>query len=137
MRVVLTGATGTIGRAVAGALRERGDAVVALSRDAARGRERLGEGVEVHAWPEPTLGAPPAAALAGADAVVHLLGAPVSQRWTERAKRSIRESRVAGTRGLVRGLAALPDGDRPSTLVSQSATGYYGPRDERPLDEDA
>jgi uncharacterized protein len=137
MRVVVTGATGMIGSAVVRALRGRGDAVVALSRDAARGRERLGAGVAVHAWPQPTLGPPPADALAGADAVVNLLGAPVSQRWSDDAKRDIRESRVAGTRELVRGIAALPDGERPAVLVSQSATGYYGPQDDRPLDEDA
>ena len=70
MRVVITGATGTIGRAVTDRLKARGDEVVALSRDARRGREALG--VEVHEWD--TVHAPPAAALEGADAVVHLLG---------------------------------------------------------------
>jgi uncharacterized protein len=137
MRVVVTGATGTIGSALVRALRERGDEVVALSRDAGRGRERLGAGVEVHAWPDPVQAPPPAEALAGADAVAHLLGEPVAQRWSAGAKRRIRESRVAGTRELVRGLGALPDGDRPSVLVSQSATGYYGARDAQPLDEGA
>jgi uncharacterized protein (TIGR01777 family) len=137
MRVVLTGATGTIGTALARRLRERGDEVVALSRDAARGRERLGEGVEVHAWPDPAHGPPPTAALAGADAVANLLGEPIAQRWSTQAKRRIRESRVHGTRELVRALAALPDSDRPRTLVSQSATGYYGPRDAQPVPEDA
>jgi uncharacterized protein len=126
-----------IGSAVVRALRDRGDAVVALSRDADRGRARLGDGVELHAWPQPARGAPPAEALTGADAVVHLAGAPVAQRWSEEAKRSIRESRVAATRELVCALAALPDGERPATLVSQSAVGYYGARDERPLDEEA
>jgi uncharacterized protein len=137
MRVVVTGATGTIGSALVRALRGRGDAVVALSRDAARGRERLGGGVEVHAWPDPTQGPPPADALAGADAVAHMLGEPVAQRWTDAAKRRIRESRIAGTRELVRGLAALAEADRPRTLVSQSASGYYGPSGDRPLAEDA
>jgi uncharacterized protein (TIGR01777 family) len=137
MRVVLTGATGMIGGAVAGGLRARGDEVVALSRDAARGRERLGADVEVHTWPSPAEAPPPAAALAGADAVVHLLGEPVAQRWTEKAKRRIRDSRVASTRELVQALAALPADRRPGTLVSQSATGYYGPRDDRALDESA
>jgi uncharacterized protein len=137
MRVLVTGATGMIGGAVTRALRERGDTVVALSRDAGRARERLGQGVEVHEWPQPALAAPPAAALAGAGAIVHVLGEPVAQRWSEGAKRRIRESRVATTRELVRALTALPEGERPGTLVSQSAAGYYGPRDERPLDEDA
>jgi uncharacterized protein (TIGR01777 family) len=137
MRVVVTGATGMIGSALVLALRERGDEIVALSRDAARGRAKLGEGVEVHAWPEPAQGPPPAEALAGAAAIVNLLGEPVAQRWSDGAKRRIRESRVAGTRALVRALSALPEGDRPRTLVSQSASGYYGPRDAQPLDEEA
>src|SRR5918999_1272969 len=137
MRVVVTGATGMIGSALVLALRERGDEIVALSRDAARGRAKLGEGVEVHAGPEPAHGPPPAEALAGAAAIVNLLGEPVAQRWSDGAKRRIRESRVAGTRSLVRALIAMPEGERPRTLVSQSASGFYGPRDAQPLDEKA
>lgn len=137
MRVVITGATGTIGLAVADLLRDRGDQVVALSRDPERGQRVLGEGVEVHAWAEPTQQPPPAEALAGADAVVHLLGEPVAQRWSDQAKEKIRDSRVLSTRLLVTVLKDLPDGDRPGVLVSQSATGYYGPRGDAPLDENA
>jgi uncharacterized protein (TIGR01777 family) len=137
MRVVVTGATGTVGQALTGALRERGDQVVALSRDERRGREVLGDGVEVHAWPEPTQAPPPAAALSGADAVVHLLGEAIAQRWTPEVKRRIRESRELATRSLVTGLQSLSDEQRPETLVSQSATGYYGPRGNELLSEDA
>lgn len=126
-----------IGRALTSALLARGDHVVALTRDERRGRDALGDGVEVHAWPEPTAAAPPAAALRGADAVVNLIGETVAQRWTPEAKRAIRDSRVLGTRSLVAGLQALPGVQRPSTLVSQSAAGFYGPRDEQPLDEDS
>jgi uncharacterized protein (TIGR01777 family) len=136
-RIVVTGATGSIGIAVVDALRARGDEVVALSRDAERGQAVLGQGVEVHAWVQPTRTPPPAAALRGADAVVHLLGAPVAQRWSDDAKRAIRDSRELGTRMLVAGLRALADQERPGTLVSQSATGFYGPRGAEPLDEQA
>jgi uncharacterized protein (TIGR01777 family) len=126
-----------IGLAVADALQARGDHVVALSRDPERGQRVLGAGAEVHPWPEPTQGSPPPEALAGVDVVVHLLGEPVAQRWTEAARRRIRDSRVLGTRTLVEGLLALPDGEGPSALISQSATGYYGPRGDAMLDEDA
>ena len=137
MRVLITGATGTIGIALADAARSRGDAVVALSRDPERGQRVLGDGVEVHAWPEPTQAPPPAEALSGVDAIVHLLGEPVAQRWTAEARERIRDSRVLGTRMLVEALAALPDAERPGALIAQSATGYYGPRGDAPLDEHA
>ncbi|MGA9858702.1 MAG: TIGR01777 family oxidoreductase [Solirubrobacteraceae bacterium] len=137
MRVLITGATGTIGLALADALTARGDEVVALSRDPERGQRVLGDKVAVHAWAQPNDEPPPAAALEGVDAVAHLLGEPVAQRWTDESRRRIRDSRVLGTRSLVKALNALPDGTGPGVLVSQSATGYYGPRGDAPLDEQA
>jgi uncharacterized protein len=135
MRVVVTGATGMIGRSLVSALLARGEDVVALSRDAARGRRALDDRVEVHAWGNPLAEPPPSEALAGADGVVHLIGEQVAQRWTDEAKESIRESRVASTRLLVQGLLALAPDARPATLVSQSATGFYGPRGPEPVTE--
>jgi uncharacterized protein (TIGR01777 family) len=126
-----------LGRELAAALRERGDGVVALSRDRGRAIQTLGDGVEVEQWRDPMRSPPPPDALSGADAVVHLLGEPVAQRWSQDAKRRIRESRVQATRTLVQGLAALPESERPRVLVSQSATGFYGPRGEEAIDEDA
>ena len=137
MRVLITGATGTIGLALADALTARGDQVVALSRDPERGQRVLGEGIEVLAWPDPNAGPPPAAALAGLDAVVNLLGEPVAQRWSDAARQRIRDSRVLATRSLVAALRSLPADGVPRVLVSQSATGYYGPREDAPLDEEA
>lgn len=137
MRVLITGATGTIGLALADALRARGDQVVALSRDPERGSRVLGDGAEVHAWAQPTEEQPPPEAFAGVSAVVNLIGEEVAQRWTDDAKARIHDSRVLATRSLVLALSALPDSDRPEVLVSQSATGYYGPRADSPLDEHA
>jgi uncharacterized protein (TIGR01777 family) len=135
--VAVTGATGTIGAAVCRALAARGDQVVALSRDAGRAKAMLGEGVTTFEWSDPNSTPPPAQALAGAGAVIHLLGEPIAQRWTESAKHRIRDSRVMSTRMLVTALRALGDDARPAVLVSQSATGYYGPCDDRALDEQA
>lgn len=136
-RILVTGATGTIGRALVNAVRERGDEVLALARDAQRAQRLLGGAVAVAAWPEPQQSLPPADAVASVDAVVNLLGEPVAQRWTARVKREIRGSRVLGTRSLVARLRELPGAERPRTLISQSATGFYGPSDDRPLDERA
>jgi len=136
MRVLITGATGTIGRAVADRLRARGDTLVATSRDPARARGALGADVEVHPWPDPTAAPPPADALR-VDGIVHLLGEPIDQRWTDEARRRIRDSRVASTRQLATGLDSLTEAERPSVLVSQSAVGLYGDRGPEILDEDA
>jgi uncharacterized protein (TIGR01777 family) len=133
MRVAVTGATGTLGRAVVAALKERGDEVVALSRSAHSAHEKLGADVEVVEWPEPKSSPAPAEALARAHAVVHLLGEPVAQRWSDPARAEIRDSRVLGTRNLVDGLRAAEP--RPRVLVSQSASGYYGPRGDERVDE--
>jgi uncharacterized protein (TIGR01777 family) len=135
MRIAVTGATGTIGAEVVRALRDRGDEVVALSRDPDRARERLGPGVDARAWADPKSEPAPADALTGSDAVVHLLGEPVAQRWSDAAKREIRDSRVLGTRNLVEGLRAAEP--RPRVLVSQSASGWYGAHGDEPVDESA
>jgi uncharacterized protein (TIGR01777 family) len=138
MRVTLTGATGLIGPALLASLGERGAQVTILTRDPERARAKLGE-VEAVRW-DPMSEPAPAAALAGRDAVVHLAGAPVAQRWSKKVKQAIRASRVIGTRNLVEGIASVEQtdaGQRPRTLVSSSAIGYYGAHGDEPLDEDA
>jgi uncharacterized protein (TIGR01777 family) len=75
--------------------------------------------------------APRSEDLAGCDAVVHLAGEPVAQRWSAAVRRRIVESRVEGTRGLI--AAMRPH--RPNVLVSASAVGYYGSRGEEVLTE--
>ena len=133
MRVAVTGATGVIGGALVRALKERGDQPVALSRDAERARAQLG--VEAFAWSSPKSEPPPPDALRASDAVVHLLGETIAQRWSDETKREIRDSRVLTTRNLVAALRQLPEGERPGVLVSQSASGWYGARGEERLDE--
>jgi uncharacterized protein (TIGR01777 family) len=136
--VTVTGATGLIGPPLIAALQDRGAQVSVLSRDPARATKRLSTAgrpaVEAFAWDllsEPA----PAEALDGRDAIVHMAGENVAQRWSAGAKRAIRESRVTGTRNL---LAGLRQADiRPQTLVSSSAIGYYGAHGEEPLDEEA
>jgi uncharacterized protein (TIGR01777 family) len=122
-----------IGRAIVRELKERGDEPVALSRNVASAREALGGDVEVHEWADPKTEPAPAAAFTEAEGVIHLLGEPVAQRWSDSAKEEIRDSRVLGTRNLVAGMREA--GPRLGVLVSQSASGYYGPRGDEPIDE--
>jgi uncharacterized protein len=131
MRVLLTGASGMIGSAVADALLARGNEVVGLSRDPSRARG-TNPTVTWHAW-EPTTERPPVEAFEGVDAVINLVGEEINQRLTPEAKERIRDSRVRATKNLVDGMAAAPEG--PKVLVSQSAVGYYGDRGEAMVDE--
>ncbi len=124
MRVLITGATGFIGTAIVAALRARGDRVIALSRDVERARRGLGAGVEVHAAELESPGAWQAQ-VQGVDAVVHLAGETIGQRWDGRIKQRIRDSRVESTRRLVEAIAAAPAAARPTVLVSASGADYY------------
>jgi uncharacterized protein len=133
MHVTLTGATGLIGSRLVAALLVRGDAVTVLSRNPERARAALGD-VEAHAW-NPVAGPARVDALSGRDAVVHLAGETLAQRWTAESRRAILDSRVLGTRNLVAGLRdAAP---RPRALVCASGVGYYGPRGDERVTEDA
>ena len=109
--VTLTGATGLIGPQLVRLLQGRGASVTVLSRDperAAASARRGGGG----ALGPARRSRRPARALSGRDAVVHLAGEPVAQRWSGPAKRAIRDSRVLGTRNLVEGLRGLRDAPR-------------------------
>jgi len=111
MNVAITGASGFIGRAVAENLQSSGHSVRAVS----------------------LRGALKPDALAGVNAVVHLAGEPVAQRWTAHTRDRILRSRVEGTRALV----AAMRGNPPQVLISASAVGYYGSRGDEILIESA
>jgi uncharacterized protein (TIGR01777 family) len=130
----MTGATGLIGTKLVQELTARGDEVTVLSRNPEKAAATL-PGATTAGWPDPTSQAAPTEALDGRDAVIHLAGEPVAQRWNDEVKRRIHESREAGTRNLVAGMraAAAP----PRALIASSAVGYYGPRGDERLDEQA
>jgi uncharacterized protein (TIGR01777 family) len=121
-RITITGGTGRLGSLIVDELRKRGDEVTVLSRS--RGDAR---------W-DPMAGPAPAEVLAGRDAVVHLAGEYLLQRWNDAALRRIRDSREIGTRNLVAGMRAAEP--RPAALISAAGTGYYGDRHD-PVYEDA
>jgi len=114
MRVIVTGASGLIGTRLGAALRARGDEVV---------------GVSLRSGP------PAPGVVSGSDAVVHLAGEPIAQRWTESSREKIMSSRTEGTRGLVQAIAAADA--PPPVLISASGIGYYGSRGDERLDESA
>ena len=124
--IAVTGATGLIGTALVDTLRARGVRVRRLVRKA------RGDSPDDVVW-DPTNAALAPRALEGVDAIVHLAGEPIAQRWTSARKKAIRESRVRGTELLARTIAAMER--KPSVLLSGSAVGIYGDRGEEILDE--
>ena len=132
MRVLITGATGLIGRALVPILLGEGHRLIALVRSEERARSLLGAEVETVA---PSSGVKSLReALERSDAVVNLAGESImGGRWTEVRRRALVESRVQLTRQLVGAIAeARP---RPKTLISGSAVGYYGDRGSEVLHE--
>ncbi|MCI0338529.1 MAG: TIGR01777 family oxidoreductase [Acidobacteria bacterium] len=131
MKLLVTGATGLIGRAICQRLASEGHQIVVLSRRPESARF-LSEG-RVFGW-NPEHGPPSAEVWDGVEAVIHLAGESVAaSRWTDEQKRRIRDSRVRGTRHLVDGLIDLAD--RPKVMVSASAVGFYGDRGDEQIDE--
>ncbi|HYY93831.1 MAG TPA: TIGR01777 family oxidoreductase [Pyrinomonadaceae bacterium] len=133
MKVIVTGSTGLVGRALVRSLLSDGQEVTRLVRGGAQ--EFRAPGTKAVQW-EPEKGVVNAAELEGHDAAVHLAGDPIAEgRWDDEKKRRIRESRVKGTRLLAETLAGLSE--RPRVLVSASATGFYGDRGDEALHEES
>jgi len=131
VNITITGASGLIGRRLLKNLGGNGHSLTVLSRHAGT---NVPPGVGVVAW-DPMKGPAPEDGVRNANAVIHLAGEPVAQRWNADVKRRIRESRVVGTRNLVQALSKLRN--TPRTLVCASAVGYYGSRADEVLREDS
>jgi hypothetical protein len=126
MKILVTGASGTVGSALVPFLTTSGHSVTRL----VRAEPKPGE----VRW-DPAAGQIDKAGLEGHDAVVHLAGESIAGRWTATKKKKIRDSRVQGTRLLAGTLAGLAR--PPKVLACASALGYYGNRGEEKLREDS
>lgn len=125
-RVAITGASGFIGTQLAAFLSTGGHEVLRV------GRGPVTPGVTDTTW-NPERGQLDAHAFEGVDAVIHLAGASIAERWSASHRAAIRSSRVEGTSLLAHTLAQLKR--RPRVLVSGSAVGIYGSRGNEQLDE--
>jgi len=137
MRIVVAGGTGFIGRRLCERLANAGHAVTVLTRDPEKAKGRVYHAVTIVTWqgfrgPTEEL----SKALGGSEVVINLAGAPIADgRWTPQAKEQLRSSREGTTTAIVTTLAKLTT--RPVLLMNASAVGFYGPRGDDELTEDA
>jgi uncharacterized protein (TIGR01777 family) len=131
MHLLITGATGTLGRPLCAELLRRGARLTVLSRQSPeRVRARCGAAVDV--WADLAAWTPEVAI----DAVINLAGEPIAdRRWTDARKAALRASRIALTEQLLQRLTAARH--RPAVLLSGSAVGLYGDGGDRVFDEGA
>lgn len=122
--VILTGGTGLIGKALVQALIGRGDKVVLLVRNPEKAKAELPNLAGYYAWDAMSESGEWSAAVASADAVVHLAGTPVAARWNDDYKKQIYDSRIMSTRNLVRAIAQSHT--KPKVFITASGIGYYG-----------
>ena len=126
MRILVSGSSGLVGSALVPFLTTSGHSVTRLVRSS--------PGKDEARW-DPAAGTIDAASLEGHDAVVHLAGENIAERWTPERKARIKDSRVKGTRLLAETLGRLAQ--PPKVLVAASAIGYYGDRGDALLREDS
>jgi hypothetical protein len=129
MKCVISGGTGFIGRRIVDRLLQEGHYVGVWSRKP--GMEKR-HAVASFSW-NPLDGEPPEDSINTMDAVIHLAGEPVAQRWNAEVKQRVRDSRVLGTRRLVDAIGRVKH--KPKVLVCASAVGYYGERGDEVLTE--
>jgi uncharacterized protein (TIGR01777 family) len=122
MKIVVSGGSGFIGAALLEALSAANHEVVCLSRSGSADKAVLPH-VRYEGWDGSEQGTW-VSAVDGADAVVNLAGASLSERWTAAHKKRILESRIGTTRSIVEAIRRVQR--RPAVLINGSAVGYYG-----------
>lgn len=132
-KILITGATGLIGKSVFGKLISRGYKIQVLTRNVGKARLKIPGAEEYVYWKYPYDSAENWSE--GADAVIHLAGENiVSGRWSEKQKEKIMRSRIESTKYIVDLISRASI--KPGVLICASATGYYG-NTKLPVDENS
>jgi uncharacterized protein len=126
MRIAITGSSGLVGKRLSRDLAAEGHDIVRVTRDPV--------GIDDVGW-DPSARSVAPHALDGVEAVVHLAGETVGQRWTASARKRILASRIDGTRLIAEAAAGLAE--PPAVLVCASAVGYYGDRGDEEITEES
>ncbi len=135
MKILVTGATGFVGRAVVKELLDQNHDVVVLTRNIAKAALTLGSKCRYFQWADNSTKAP-MEAFEGVHGVINLMGEGIADKpWDDAQKKKIYSSRIEGTARLVEAMAAMPK--KPAVLVSASAIGIYGDRGSEELSENS
>jgi uncharacterized protein (TIGR01777 family) len=130
MKILMTGVTGLIGRALSQRLKQGGHTIVGLSRSPERAGQLTVDQMLKWDGQSPL----PQSYMEDVEGVVHLLGEPIAEgRWTDERKKRIRDSRILSTGYLVDAMLAATH--KPVVFVCGSAVGIYGDRGDEKLDE--
>jgi len=133
MKIIITGATGLIGKKICKSLIDRGDEIIIFSRNSSNAKEKIPGAKKYIDWDYRN----PSGwkhEIDGTDAVIHLAGANVSgKRWNETYKKNIFESRIISTRNLVEAIKNVSL--KPFVFITSSATGYYGDKHDEVVNE--
>jgi len=133
MKVLVTGATGFIGKVVVRQLLQAGDEVVILTRNIPKAALTLGSECKYFQWAN-TNEAPPAEAFEGVEGVINLMGEGIAaEKWTEEQKKKIYDSRIESTKNLVNAISKMDK--QLQAFVSGSAIGIYGNRGPEDINE--
>ena len=133
MRIIITGGSGLIGRALTDSAAKDGHEVIVLSRTPGAvknlpkgARAEKWDGQSAQGWSQ---------FIDANTAIVNLAGATISKRWTDAQKQAIRQSRIDAGQAIVAAVKAASQ--KPAVVVQSSAVGYYGPRGSEEIGEEA
>jgi len=140
MRIIISGGSGMVGSRLSRELAKEGHEVIILSRTPEQNQERFGTGIQVVGWDGKT-SAGWGELVNGADAIVNLVGENLAgshfipSRWTKARKRAILDSRLQPGHAIVEAIQQAKI--KPKLLIQSSAVGYYGPRGDEIITEEA
>jgi len=134
MNILITGATGFLGRSLVKSLTEDGHDIKIITRNISKASNTLEDDFNYYQWDHKTL-EPPIEAINNSEIVINLMGETVGGLWLPSKKRSILQSRTLGTKNLVEAISKSDS--KPKLLISASAVGYYGNRGNEKLTENS
>jgi len=135
MKVMVTGATGFVGKELIKKLNKNGHEIMVLTRNSDSAQFRIPVHCEIVTW-DPDRNSLPPSTLKGVDAVINLAGEGIAEgRWSPERKRALTQSRVLSARRLIDAMSYM--NCKPQVFVSASAIGFYGNQEDELLDENS